>query len=537
MVWSGPSVVYVLTEGQDGLLERVQCGKEEFLGELSNVSDVSVTSKHPLETTTKTLLLRAGAAPLLRDDAPRAPNSTCVRAARLFWNVPVRQRSVRAAAEWEAVRVTVLEAALACPSVAFQLRDLDSGRSLLALPPRLFVDRLLEVTSGGSVVVVSSSSSSAAPVQATLYAVRGGAAAGTRLQCVQVNGAPAAVEWLTASVARDLSWAPAGPMKMGSPRAASQFVLQLSCAPDWVQLSAAGGTVWFGAVFGDEAAVKRAVREAVAQVAAVPRGVPSLRQSSPFVASPKPATGAAASPVPQRSPVCSPSMRKTAGASPSPSPQTAEQVLAGWSNPCLKFNSQLLLPLPPPPAGASQEVRLHKRDLHSVRVLGQVERKLIVAVVGHRLVVAFDQHAVHERVLLEALQADPALTESPPMRETAQCVRHLGDAALRHRLALLPWFRIDEQRQMLTGCAVWDEEHALTAQDLEEHLGDLCAGAQGLPRCVQRLLAYRACRSANKFGDAVSPERAAALLAQLAQCDFPFVCAHGRQSVALLAQL
>jgi DNA mismatch repair ATPase MutL len=35
----------------------------------------------------------------------------------------------------------------------------------------------------------------------------------------------------------------------------------------------------------------------------------------------------------------------------------------------------------------------------------------------------------------------------------------------------------------------------------------------------------------------ISLDRAATLLAQLARCDFPFVCAHGRQSLAVLAQL
>ena len=88
--------------------------------------------------------------------------------------------------------------------------------------------------------------------------------------------------------------------------------------------------------------------------------------------------------------------------------------MASWNNPCLKFNSHLLpLPVSLSP-GMTQEVRLHKRDLQSVRVLGQVERKLIVAVVAHRLIVAFDQHAVHELAAeVAAVVPDPvALTDA-----------------------------------------------------------------------------------------------------------------------------
>eukprot|EP01068_Selenidium_serpulae_P000515 Selendium_serpulae@DN10844_c0_g1_i1.p1 len=51
------------------------------------------------------------------------------------------------------------------------------------------------------------------------------------------------------------------------------------------------------------------------------------------------------------------------------------------------------------------------------------------------------------------------------------------------------------------------------------------------PKAVFKILASKACRRAVKFGDPLSEEEAAALLADLSQCNFPFQCAHGRPTI------
>ncbi len=505
----------------------MQRGKEEFLSRLGDVSDVTVTSRHRLDAACKSLHLRAGAAPRVADDTPRAPNTTAVRAARLFWNVPVRQQALRVASEWEAVRLTVMQAALAYEHITFQLHDLDSGRTVLSCSPSRGVrERFLELCKADSVIVASTGASFVSPVQALLYGGRGSAASGARAQLVLVNGVPVEADWISSSIARDLSWTPAGPIKMGSPRLTPVFLLQLTCPDAMVEFSSSA-SIWFAASFQDNDVVKRAVRQVVSQLSAAPPPPRSPAVASPTIAKLSPRILLA--PASRLSPVVSPAVRKSSSSSPSPAQQTAAELLSSWSNPCLKFNDQLAVPAPA--ASAIEEVRLQKSDLQQVRIVGQVERKLILAVVSSRYVVAFDQHAVHERILLETLLAEVRGNTAPLMKDMSVNVAHLGEAVVRLERDLLPWFRVSEQ--VLTGCAVMLGE-ALTAQDLAEHLEDVSAGHRLIPKAVHRLLAFKACRSAIKFGDEVSQAHAVSLLARLADCDFPFVCAHGRQSLAVL---
>jgi hypothetical protein len=57
------------------------------------------------------------------------------------------------------------------------------------------------------------------------------------------------------------------------------------------------------------------------------------------------------------------------------------------------------------------------------------------------------------------------------------------------------------------------------------------------PPAVRRVLNFKACRSAIKFGDPVPVARLAALVKELAQCGNPFACAHGRPTGAPVAVL
>lgn len=59
----------------------------------------------------------------------------------------------------------------------------------------------------------------------------------------------------------------------------------------------------------------------------------------------------------------------------------------------------------------------------------------------------------------------------------------------------------------------------------------------GCPKGIMELLNSRACRSAVMFNDILSVVECERLLAQLGDCAFPFMCAHGRVSMVPLAQL
>ncbi|SPO39920.1 uncharacterized protein PSFLO_05401 [Pseudozyma flocculosa] len=58
--------------------------------------------------------------------------------------------------------------------------------------------------------------------------------------------------------------------------------------------------------------------------------------------------------------------------------------------------------------------------------------------------------------------------------------------------------------------------------------------AQRVPRKVREWIASKACRSAIMFNDPLDRQQCEALVARLAECSFPFICAHGRPSVVPL---
>jgi hypothetical protein len=54
------------------------------------------------------------------------------------------------------------------------------------------------------------------------------------------------------------------------------------------------------------------------------------------------------------------------------------------------------------------------------------------------------------------------------------------------------------------------------------------------PSIIQYILCSKACRSAIMFGDKLLKEECCELVADLAKCNFPFQCAHGRPSSILI---
>jgi len=200
------------------------------------------------------------------------------------------------------------------------------------------------------------------------------------------------------------------------------------------------------------------------------------------------------------------------------------------------------------------------------------------------MLVAIDQHAADERVRLEALLADESeLLSSYQLVEPVRIplIDVLYRALLSHRDRIATWgwtislhprgrtssnsdgtqqiYWIgnseDEADSMslspdvidsLQPCEMW--VHSVPSvdgvpldplKDLSDFLqvlsdaGDIVDSSIHLkPPAVQRILNYRACHSAVKFGDPLSPAEQERLLQQLSTCKFPFNCAHGRPSLS-----
>jgi DNA mismatch repair protein MutL len=180
----------------------------------------------------------------------------------------------------------------------------------------------------------------------------------------------------------------------------------------------------------------------------------------------------------------------------------------------------------PAPAAAPALFGTGKRvfQLHQRYLVEEVED-------GLRII---DQHALHERVMLEEFRKQFA-----------------RDAVARQKL-LLPAVvtvtkerrrRLDEQRELLESFGFEVEDYgrdavavravpALVAEhDPATLLGDFLDLAEdvdpGVPM-LERALEFMACRAAVKFGKKLSDEEIAALLRDAAAIDFSATCAHGR---------
>lgn len=218
---------------------------------------------------------------------------------------------------------------------------------------------------------------------------------------------------------------------------------------------------------------------------------------------------------------------------------------------------------------APRAVTLSREDLQSLRPLGQVDNKFIVchadsgsdaAEDGRGCLIIVDQHAADERVRLEEYEQgleDLQHAQSigvlscrsldAPYRFSLTARQHLMWRD--NRCVLEAWqFAIAEaeagvQDAPPNGDCMWLECTALpvvygemlTIADLREVLdGYSDRGAYCRPRCVQRILNYRACRTAVMFGDSLSRQQQQAILDGLKGCALPFQCAHGRPTMQIL---
>jgi len=196
------------------------------------------------------------------------------------------------------------------------------------------------------------------------------------------------------------------------------------------------------------------------------------------------------------------------------------------------------------------DVTLLRENIAQMRAVTQVDAKFIVARVGDEQLVIVDQHAAGERVELERLQ-DLLLVHRTgvnlvPVRNvevtiTSEEARWLD----RHRTHLESWgFRF---KNADSGACTMSAVTTFTVSHVPEIFGtqllptdskamlaeaeEMGGSASVVPRVVQHILCFKACRRAVKFGDPLSARQMADLLSRLSSCKFPFQCAHGRPTV------
>ncbi len=196
------------------------------------------------------------------------------------------------------------------------------------------------------------------------------------------------------------------------------------------------------------------------------------------------------------------------------------------------------------PASAAEVPRPELVDLRdpSLVVLGQVRRTFIVAQTEGGLLLA-DQHAAAEKVAYERLLAN-LKTGTPEIQMllipfTWEVSMALA-STVRGSVETLQRMGFDIEPFGGATFIVKGVPAKLGARfDLHDLLDELCEaasepGERRGPALEHRLAAAAACKSSVKAGDPLDVAACRQILAELAVCDAPFTCPHGRPTVLRL---
>ena len=207
-----------------------------------------------------------------------------------------------------------------------------------------------------------------------------------------------------------------------------------------------------------------------------------------------------------------------------------------------------------------EQVVMSKQLVGQMVAIGQLERTW-VAVRAAGALYALDPHAADERVQLERLSARA-------IDRATGLPRGSSDACSSHRLRQPKTLTLTPRELALLRAhgarvAAWGWDAAPNPAEaalgvvalravpllLNEQLGggalleylhaleETGGGSTQPPPAAQRVLASKACRRAVMFGTRLDVADAQRILAELARCELPFQCAHGRPTLAPLARL
>jgi DNA mismatch repair ATPase MutL len=264
---------------------------------------------------------------------------------------------------------------------------------------------------------------------------------------------------------------------------------------------------------------------------------------------------------------------KTRRAKPLHRPKSAQQVSQGfsrvapeWKNPCFPSTSRSKriasatgLPVPGRSSAGDlvldmQKIRILRDDIPRLRVIGQADAKFILVIDESGVVYAVDQHAASERhhyELLQCVALDPSdgIQPATPSEITLIALTPIQAATAKtHEAHLLRWgwklepifpiadgmFAIAQVPEVVATKLTIDSPARLSA-----HLNALAAGTSlnAMPHSILEALASAACHAAVRFGDALTHSQCCSIVRALADCDVPFLCAHGRPSIVPLVVL
>ncbi len=222
-----------------------------------------------------------------------------------------------------------------------------------------------------------------------------------------------------------------------------------------------------------------------------------------------------------------------------PSPSPASDTPALWGAEQMRQVER--------PAGERQQVAapapVAKPHLPALRVLGQVSQSYIITE-GPDGVYLIDQHAAHERILLEKMVAQWRGQSLPAQALLEPVVVELPAevfAAVDERLDDLRGLNFDIEPFGAATLLVRAVPAPLASSATAEALADLLPALVGAEEAghaetwEEHALANIACRAAIKAGQALSPEEQRELVRQLETADARHSCCHGRPTTVHLS--
>lgn len=207
-------------------------------------------------------------------------------------------------------------------------------------------------------------------------------------------------------------------------------------------------------------------------------------------------------------------------------------------------------PLPQPGEAAGPGLRAEWPEESDSRLpqrilpLAQIKNSYILAETEEGLLI-IDQHAAHERILYEQMQARTGSERVPSqllvIPFTLQCSPREARAVEEHLATLNELgFQIEPfGREAFLVRAI---PLPLAKQRYEQILRDLIdelvatATVQGLRHHQDDLLRLMSCKAAIKAGDALAPQEIEALIVQMRQATMPFACNHGRPTMIRITE-
>ena len=258
-------------------------------------------------------------------------------------------------------------------------------------------------------------------------------------------------------------------------------------------------------------------------------------------------------------------------------------VKLNWENPVVGVNDQLSLPAINSKRTLSKKAfkkifssfTFSKEMLKHVYIIGQVDHKFIACIFkGKNELVLIDQHAAHERIRLEKLLQQIGYYKkeknaiknqvtklSPPLhlclyKNDFDLLNHYrmefqsiglfftsneikNKEVFRIYISSVPsiFVNVCEKQVLAKGSDINAE---LIKEFILEQIRIMrtCTGSTNLSSVVVfKALASYACHGAIKFGDKLTWNTCVTIVEQLAKCNLPFQCAHGRPSVVPLFRL